>query len=123
MMEEMLDNAKEFYESLGIQYRVVNIVSGALNNAASKKYDIEGWFPGSGEFRELVSCSNTTDYFSRKIGCKNSKGEFVHMLNSTLYANTRTICCILETHQSENCINIPKVLQPYFGKTIIEFKN
>jgi seryl-tRNA synthetase len=124
MMEEMLQNAKDFYESLGISYRVVSIVSGTLNNAASKKYDIEGWFPGSNQFRELVSCSNTTDYFSRRLNCKNKKGELVHMLNSTLYANTRTICCILETHQTEHGVKIPDVLVPYMmGKDFIPFKN
>jgi seryl-tRNA synthetase len=121
MMEEMLQNAKDFYESLGLQYRVVSIVSGALNNAASKKYDIEGWFPGSGEFRELVSCSNTTDYFSRRLRCKNNLNEMCHMLNSTLYANTRTICCLLEMGQTENGISIPDVLVPYFGKNFIPY--
>lgn len=121
MMEEMLSNAKDFYESLGFQYRVVSIVSGALNNAASKKYDIEGWFPGSGKFRELVSCSNTTDYFSRRLNCKNSRNELCHMLNSTLYANTRTICCLLETGQTDNGILIPDVLVPYFGKNFIPY--
>lgn len=121
MMEEMLQNAKDFYDSLGFQYRVVSIVSGALNNAASKKYDIEGWFSGSGEFRELVSCSNTTDYFSRRLNCKNSRNELCHMLNSTLYANTRTICCLLETMQTETGIKIPNVLVPYFGKDFIPY--
>lgn len=121
MMDEMLSNAKDFYESLEIQYRVVSIVSGALNNAASKKYDIEGWFCGSGEFRELVSCSNTTDYFSRKLNCKNNHNELLHMLNSTLYANTRTICCLLEMGQTELGIQIPDVLVPYFGKKIISY--
>jgi seryl-tRNA synthetase len=52
---------------LGIPYRVVVIVSGALNNAAAKKYDLEGWFPSFNEFRELVSCSNCTDYQSRSM--------------------------------------------------------
>jgi seryl-tRNA synthetase len=121
MMENMINIAKEFYESLGLPYRVVNIVSGALNNAAAMKYDIEGWFPGSGKYRELVSCSNTLDYFSRKIKTVNNKGEYVHMLNSTLYANTRTLCCILENYQeiNENKIKIPHVLIPYFGKSEI----
>ncbi len=54
--------AEEFYQSLGLSYRVVNIVSGELNNAAIKKYDLEAWFPAYEEFRELVSCSNCTDY-------------------------------------------------------------
>lgn len=121
MMEQMLQNAQDFYNSLGIQYRVVSIVSGALNNAASKKYDIEGWFAGSGKFRELVSCSNTTDYFSKRLRCKNGKNKLCHMLNSTLYANTRTICCLLEMGQTESGIQIPDVLVPYFGKNTIEY--
>jgi seryl-tRNA synthetase len=62
MLDMMLDNSKEFYESLEIPYRVVNIVSGGLNNAASIKYDLEAWFPYQGEYKELVSCSNCTDY-------------------------------------------------------------
>jgi len=75
MHEEMLKVAEEFYQSLGIAYRVVVIVSGALNKAASKKYDLEGWFPAFGEFRELVSCSNCTDYQSRalEIRCGSKK--------------------------------------------------
>ena len=58
----MVENSKEFYESLELPYRVVNIVSGALNNAAAIKYDLEAWFPYQGEYKELVSCSNCTDY-------------------------------------------------------------
>jgi seryl-tRNA synthetase len=123
MMEQMIENSKEFYDSLGLTYRVVNIVSKELNNAASMKYDLEGWFPGSNKYRELVSCSNTTDYFSRKIKCKDSKDSFVHMLNSTLCANTRTICCILETHQCEDGVNIPLPLQKYYQKEKILFKH
>lgn len=116
MMEEMIGNAEEFYQSLGLSYRIVNIVSGALNNAAAMKYDLEGWFPGSNRYRELVSCSNTLDYFSRKLNIKNKNNNYVHMLNSTLFANTRTLCCILETYQQEDHIKIPDVLIPYFGK-------
>ena len=63
----MIANAEEYYKLLEIPYRVVNIVSGELNNAAAKKLDLEGWFPGSGAFRELVSCSNCTDYQSRRL--------------------------------------------------------
>jgi len=58
----MIATAEEFVQSLDLPYRVVNIVSGALNDAAAKKYDLEAWFPGYGEYRELVSCSNCTDY-------------------------------------------------------------
>ena len=62
MLDMMVENSREFYESLELPYRVVNIVSGALNNAAAIKYDLEAWFPYQGEYKELVSCSNCTDY-------------------------------------------------------------
>ncbi len=58
----MIAVAEEFVKSLELPYRVVNIVSGALNDAAAKKYDLEAWFPGYDAYRELVSCSNCTDY-------------------------------------------------------------
>jgi len=122
MMENMINISKEFYDTLGIQYRVVNIVSGELNNAAAMKYDLEGWFRGSEKFRELVSCSNTTNYFSRRIHLKNTKNEFLHMLNSTLCANTRTLCCIIENNQCEDGVIVPDVLRKYYNKEIILFK-
>jgi seryl-tRNA synthetase len=62
MFHSMIDTSEEFYQSLGIPYRVVAIVSGALNLAASQKYDLEAWFPFQGAYKELVSCSNCTDY-------------------------------------------------------------
>ena len=81
MFDEMISNAESFYQQLGIPYRVVNIVSGLarellsesyiflgeLNLAAAMKYDLEGWFPGSGAYRELVSCSNCLDYQARRL--------------------------------------------------------
>jgi seryl-tRNA synthetase len=67
MHEEMVAIAEEFIQSLELPYRVVNIVSGALNDAAAKKYDIEAWFPGYDAYRELVSCSNCTDFQSRAL--------------------------------------------------------
>ncbi|GJN30591.1 hypothetical protein PR202_gb18906 [Eleusine coracana subsp. coracana] len=70
MHEEMIKNAEDFYKELGIPYRVVSIVSGALNDAAAKKYDLEGWFPASQTYRELVSCSNCTDYQARRLGIR-----------------------------------------------------
>ncbi|XP_071703534.1 serine--tRNA ligase-like [Rutidosis leptorrhynchoides] len=130
MHEEMLKNSEEFYQMLGLPYRVVSVVSGALNDAAAKKYDLEAWFPASKTFRELVSCSNCTDYQSRKLeiryGQKKSNEEtkkYCHMLNSTLTATERTICCILENYQTEDGVNVPEVLQPYMGsKTFIPFR-
>ncbi len=119
MLEEMIGNAEEFNKILGLPYRVVTIVSGALNNAAAKKYDLEAWFPGSGAFRELVSCSNCTDYQSRRLRIRygqtkkmNQDVEYVHMLNATMCATTRTICCILENYQTDDGILIPDALKP-----------
>lgn len=124
MQEEMIACAEAFYQSLGFSYRVINLVSGELNNAAIKKYDLEAWFPGYGEYRELVSCSNCTDYQARamEIRCGTKKqGEkdkkYVHMLNATLCATTRTICCILENYQTETGVRVPEVLVPYMGGT------
>ena len=65
--DQMIDTSEEFYKSLKLPHRVVGIVSGALNNAAAKKYDLEAWFPYQGEYKELVSCSNCTDYQTREL--------------------------------------------------------
>ena len=66
-LEKMIAVSEEFMQSLGLPYRVISIVSGALNDAAAKKYDLEAWFPGYGEYKELVSCSNCTDYQARNL--------------------------------------------------------
>lgn len=62
MFDTLIANSEEFYQSLGLPYQLISIVSGALNNAAAKKYDLEAWFPHQGEYKELVSVSNCTDY-------------------------------------------------------------
>lgn len=122
-MEDMIKYSEEFYDSLKLSYQVVAIVSGKLNNAAAKKLDLEAWFPASQTYRELVSCSNCTDYQARRMetryvgsGKQNENvKEYVHMLNSTLCATTRTMCCIVENYQTPDGVNIPEVLQPYMG--------
>ncbi|KAF7635665.1 AA_TRNA_LIGASE_II domain-containing protein [Meloidogyne graminicola] len=118
--DEMIGNAEFYYQLLGIPYRIVNIVSGELNNAASKKLDLEAWFPASRAFRELVSCSNCTDYQSRRLRIrygqtKKLDGEvnYVHMLNATMCATTRVICAILENYQTDDCILIPQALREF----------
>ncbi|CAF1104498.1 unnamed protein product [Adineta steineri] len=127
MFEQMIGNAEEFNKQLGIPYRVVNIVSGELNNAAAKKYDLEAWFPGSGKFRELVSCSNCLEYQSRRLKIRygqtkklNESSEYVHMLNATMCATTRTICAILENYQTEDGIIVPEVLKSLMPKKYSE---
>ncbi|KAL5422772.1 hypothetical protein PMIN04_004438 [Paraphaeosphaeria minitans] len=120
--EQMLETSEEFYQSLGLSYQVVGIVSGALNNAAAMKRDLEAWFPvtGGGEYKELVSCSNCTDYQTRELeirfGVKkqtSTRKEYVHALNGTLTATERTLCCLLENFQTPEGFNVPKVLQKY----------
>jgi len=123
MQEVMMGNCKEFYQSLGIPYRVVNIVSGALNDAAAKKYDLEAWFPGSNAHRELVSCSNCTDYQSRRLEVRygtqgksdDGKKMYCHMLNSTLVATERALCCVIENYQTKCGIKVPDALVEYMG--------
>ena len=108
MMEEMISTAESFYQKLKIPYRVVNIVSGELNHAAAKKFDLEGWFAGSKAYRELVSCSNCLDYQARRLKIRygvtkkmNEETEYVHMLNATMCATTRVICAVLENYQTD----------------------
>lgn len=120
MMDEMIGNAEEFYKELDIPYRIVNIVSGALNKAAAKKLDLEAWFPGSGAFRELVSCSNCLEYQSRRLLIRygqtkkeKAPAEYVHMLNATMCATTRVMCAILECYQTETGVKIPQVLRDF----------
>ncbi|KAK2640459.1 hypothetical protein Ddye_028254 [Dipteronia dyeriana] len=130
MHEEMIKNSEDFYKMLNLPYQVVAIVSGALNDAAAKKLDLEAWFPASQTYRELVSCSNCTDYQSRRLeirfGQKKSNEQtkqYVHLLNSTLTATERTICCILENYQKEDGVEVPEALRPFMGgKSFLPFK-
>jgi len=125
--QELLENAEVIYKKLGLPYRIVSIVSSELNDNASKKYDLEGWFPGSGTYRELVSCTNCRDYQARKLNVRygihgdSDSLKMCNTLNSTAVATERTICCILENYQQEDgSICIPEVLIPYMnGKTVI----
>lgn len=115
--EDMIGISEEFYKTLGVPYRVVAIVSGALNNAAAKKFDLEAWFPFQGEYKELVSCSNCTDYQSRaleiRFGAKvqtEIRKKYVHALNSTLCATERALCCLLENFQTDDVSTIQSIL-------------
>ena len=117
----LLQTAEEIYKGLEIPYRVMNVCTGEMGTVAAKKYDIEAWFPGQGKYREVVSCSNCTDYQARrlKIRCRENPGdptEVVHTLNSTASAIGRTIVAILENYQNEDgSVDIPKALKPYIS--------
>ena len=127
LFEELLINANDFYYSLNIPFKTVNIVSGSLNSAAAKKIDILGWFPKSQVYRELVSCSNCTDFQSQRLNistesdCNLKQNKFVYMLNSTLCATSRVICCLLENYQTNSGIIVPNVLKKYLGTSFIPF--
>ena len=115
--EDLLSNATELWDSLDLHYRVVNICTGDMGTVASKKYDLEAWLPGVGDYKEVVSCSNCTDYQANRLRMRYRTPEgnsAVHTLNSTAVATSRALVAILEQYQIEDGrIMIPKVLQPY----------
>lgn len=119
--EEIRANAEEVFRRLEIPYRVVNVCTGDLGTVAAKKYDIEAWFPRQQAFREVVSCSNCTEYQARRlrvrVGKAGKPGKIVpHTLNSTAVATSRAIAAILEQNQQpDGSVAVPKVLRPYLG--------
>jgi seryl-tRNA synthetase len=118
--EKLLENVEHLWQGLGIPYRIVNICTGDIGIVAAKKYDLEAWMPAQGKYREMVSCSNCTDWQSYRLNIryaeergKPTKG-FVHTLNSTAIATTRAITAIIENFQREDgYVEIPKVLRKY----------
>jgi seryl-tRNA synthetase len=110
---------EEFYQSLGIPYRVVNDCTGELGAPAAKKYDIEAWMPGQGQYREITSTSNTTDYQARRLDCRVRLPEGnrpLHTLNGTLCAVGRTLIALLENGQrADGSVELPEVLRGYVG--------
>ena len=120
--EELLKNAEDILQKIGLAYRVVNVCTGDIGTVAAKKYDIEAWMPAQNGYREVVSCSNCTDYQGRRLGIKYREKEgappkgIVHTLNSTAIATGRTIVAILENNQQpDGSINIPEALRKYMG--------
>ena len=117
--EKILTDVKEFYEKLEIPHRIMLLSSGDMGKVAAKTYDIEAWLPGQNNYREIVSCSNCTDYQSRRLGIKfrykqHEDSMLVHTLNSTVTATERTLIAIIENFQNEDgSITIPKILRPY----------
>ncbi len=121
--EELLKNGEELFQKLKLPYRVVNICTGDIGSVAAKKYDIEAWFPRENLYREVISCSNCTSYQAVRLNIKYRKGEekeFVHTLNSTAIATSRTIRAIVENYQQKDgTIKVPTVLQKYMGKKVM----
>lgn len=122
MHEELAANAEEIFQKLEIPYRFVNVCTGDIGTVAAKKYDMEAWMPAQGAYREVVSCSNCTDYQARRLGIRYREKEgaapkgFLHTLNSTAIATGRTIVAIIENYQQEDgSIIVPRILRKYMG--------
>src|SRR6058998_1019606 len=118
--EELEKNTEAFYRALGIPYRVVNVCTGDIGTVAAKKYDIEAWSPRQNAYREVISCSNCTDYQARRLNTRAGKvgGEkfFPHTLNATAMATSRGLVAVLENYQqADGSVIVPKVLRPYMG--------
>ena len=119
--DTMLTVTEKFYELLGIPYRIVLLCSAEVGKVSAKTYDIEAWMPGQNAHREIGSCSNCTDYQSRRLSIRfrdktNEETRLVHTLNSTLVATERTLVTIMENNQtSKGTVEVPDVLQKYMG--------
>ena len=126
--EELRQVECDLFDAIGIPYRVVDTATGDLGGPAYRKYDLEAWMPGrgeAGEWGEVTSTSNCTDYQSRRLNIrykvKDKKGtHFVHTLNGTAFAISRALISILENHQNaDGSVTIPECLRPIMGKKAI----
>jgi seryl-tRNA synthetase len=123
--ERMLAIAEEFYQKIEIPYRIMLLSSGDLGKVSAKTYDLEAWMAGQKSYREIVSCSNCLDFQARRLKIRfrdktNEQPQYLHSLNSTLVATTRTMVAIIENFQTKDGhITVPKVLQKYVGSSLI----
>ena len=121
--------SEDFFKSLKIPFRVIEICSGDLGPKMSKQYDIEAWFPRQNDYKEVTSAGNTTTYQAASLGAKYIDGEekkYIHMLNNTMVATSRTIVAIIENFQKKDgTITIPKPLRRYMNgkRKIMGVKN
>lgn len=123
--ELILNLEEKIYQGLGLPYRVVEMCTGDLGAMACRKFDIEAWMPGRNEYGEVTSTSNCTDYQARNLNIryrgKDGLVKYVHMLNGTAIATSRTPLAILENYQNKDgTVTIPEVLRPIMGKDKIE---
>ena len=121
LQEELLQNCVDLWDALGMHYEVVNICTGDMGTVAAKKYDLEAWIPGADQYKEIVSCSNCTDYQANRLqiryGQPGHAGQpIAHTLNSTAVATSRALVAIMEQNQMEDGrVRIPEVLQSLMG--------
>ncbi len=123
--EKMLSNVEEFYQKIEIPYRVMLLSSGDMGKISAKTYDLEAWMAGQNDYREVASCSNCLDFQARRLKIRfrdrtDEQPQYLHTLNSTLVATTRTMVAILENFQTKDGhISIPKSIQKYVGSSTI----
>lgn len=123
--ERMLSVVEEFYQKLEIPYRIMVLSSGDLGKISAKTYDLEAWMAGQNNYREIVSCSNCLDFQARRLKIRfrdrtNDQPKYIHTMNSTLVATSRTLVAILENFQTKDGhVVVPKILQKYVGKATI----
>ncbi|MEY3227997.1 MAG: Serine--tRNA ligase [Planctomycetota bacterium] len=126
--QEILRIEEEIFQALGIPYRVIDTASGDLGGPAYRKFDIEAWMPGRGEYGEVTSASNCTDYQARRLNirCRSQerKGtQYVHTLNGTAISCARAIIAVLENYQQEDgTVVVPEVLRPWVGRDVLTRK-
>jgi seryl-tRNA synthetase len=117
--ERLLAWEREFLDQLELAYRVIDVAAGDLGTSASRKFDIEAWFPSQGTYRELTSASNCTTFQARRLNIRMrgpAGNEPVATLNGTLCAVARTIACLLDHHQQpDGSVYVPAALRPYLG--------
>ena len=124
--ERLLAIEERIFQALEVPYRVVNIATRELGASAAKKYDIEAWLPGQERYREVTSCSNTTDFQARRLDARyrpaaDAQPRHVHTLNGTAVAVQRTIIAIAENHQREGGgVDVPEVLHAFGAPAAIE---
>ena len=129
MLEHLRDLECRLFDGLGVPYRVVDTATGDLGGPAYRKFDLEAWMPGRGDFGEVTSTSNCTDYQARRLNIRyRVKGEkgthFVHTLNGTAIAISRGLIAVIENHQqADGSIIVPEVLRPWMGKERMGAKN
>ena len=121
IQEELLQNCIDLWDSLQIHYEVVNICTGEMGTVAARKYDLEAWIPGARQYKEIVSCSNCTDYQANRLNIRygqpgHAGQPIVHTLNSTAVATSRALVAIIEQNQlADGRVSIPEVLRPHMG--------
>jgi seryl-tRNA synthetase len=117
--ERLLAIEERILQALEVPYRVLNMPVGELGAPAAKKYDCEAWMPGQGRYREVTSCSNTTDFQARRLDCRYRPEEgaapvHVHTLNATAVGVSRALVAIMENHQqSDGTVRVPQALRDH----------